>query len=389
MDMKLYDYELIAEHPSLLAFYSGWLGQKTCALMHYAVTWDRAGDWREASAEVDRLTLVLNAAEKAKLVKLATEPGSALGTLVGHCADGGWWTSDEGTRERSANHDDEIDVEQADDGHAGGSDSPLFPRLMLQEGASYAGAGAVLGVLDETLRGVAAELANLDLCRLGVQLSGFCYRLTPTLHVRFVNSVLDDLAGRDMIDLQAENELRRALRLVEVDADRRPVTLSDPKVYPASVFADAHREGQGDGGRAPFDPNIDVTVEHRDLILACVFSRFSLPIPPAESDAASHQDLADLRGKLRAPGGKATMSRGKTGSAEQTEFWTDEAIVYLGLDRLGLKRPEMFLQRLIKTGSLRPTKIGRRNVFKKADLDRVREKGDRARRRGRSRRDEQ
>ena len=100
MDMKLHDYEPIAEHPGLLAFYSGWLGQKICALVHCAVTWDRAGDWRGAAAEVDRLVLVLNAAEKAKLVKPAAGPGSALGTLVGHCADGGWWTSDEGTRER-------------------------------------------------------------------------------------------------------------------------------------------------------------------------------------------------------------------------------------------------------------------------------------------------
>ena len=61
------------------------------------------------------------------------------------------------------------------------------------------------------------------------------------------------------------------------------------------------------------------------------------------------------------------------------------AIRYLGLDRLGLARPDMALQRLIKKGALTPTKIGGRLVFKKAELDRVREKGDQARRRGRPR----
>ena len=84
---------------------------------------------------------------------------------------------------------------------------------------------------------------------------------------------------------------------------------------------------------------------------------------------------------------ETTGSRGKTDVAEQTEFWAEEAIAYLGLDRLNLKRPDMTLQRLIKKGSLRPTKISGRNVFKKDDLDRIREKGDQARRRGRPRKD--
>ena len=52
-----------------------------------------------------------------------------------------------------------------------------------------------------------------------------------------------------------------------------------------------------------------------------------------------------------------------------------------------VKRPDMALQRLIRKGSLRPTKIGGRNVFKREDLDRIRAKGDQARRRGRPRKD--
>ena len=331
--------------------------------------------------------LILNAAEKAKLVKPATGLRSVLGMLVKHCADGGWWTSDEGTRERSGSQDDNVDVEQARGDHAGGSESPLFPQLVLQDGASYAVAGEVLGALDHTVRGMAAELANLDLCCLGVLLSGFCYRLTPRLHVRFINAVLNDLAGRDMVDLEAENELRRALSLVEVDADRQPVSLSNPKLYPAPAPADVHGGGQGDGGVSPFDPNIKVTGDHRDLVLACVFRRFDLPLPPAQSDAVSHPELAGLKKKLGAAPDRATKSHGKRSLADQTEFWTNEAIAYLGLDRLGLDRPEMALQRLIRKGTLRPTKIGRRNKFKRAELDRVREKGDQARRRGRPRKE--
>ena len=388
MDIEPYDYSHLAEHPKLFALYGGWLGQKICALVHAAVTWDRSDDWRGAAAEVDRLVLVLNAAEKAKLVKATAWSTSALGMLVEHCADGGWWTSDEGTRERSASHDDEIDREQAREGHASGNESPLFPRLALQENVSYPVAGAVLGALDETLRGAAAEFGNLDVCRLGVLLAGFCYRLTPRLHVRFINAVLNDLAAHDMTDLQAENEFRRALSLAEVDADRRPVSLSNPKFYPAPVPEDVQGGGQGDGGVSPFDPNIKVTVEHRDLVLACVFRRFGVIVPPVDSDAASHPELAGLKKTLRAASGKATKSRGKKSLADQTEYWTKEAIEYLGLDRLGLARPDMALQRLIKKGSLRPTKIAGRLVFKKEDLDRIREKGDQARRRGRPRKDE-
>ena len=387
MDTKLYDYGQLAQHPKLLALYLGWLGQKICVLVHAAVTWDRSDNWRGAAAEVDRLMLVLNAAEKAKLVKSAAGLRSVLGTLVKHCADGGWWTSAEGGRERSANHGSEISVEKAREGHAGGSESPLFPRLVLQDGASYAVAGEVLGALDETVRGIAAELGNLDVCRLGVLLSGFCYRLTPRLHVRFINSLFDDLAAHDMTDLEAENELRRALNLVEVDADRQPVSLSDPKFYPAPVPADVHGGGQGEDRVGPFDPNIKVTVEHRDLVLGCVFRRFDLPLPPATSDASGHPKLTGLKRKLAVASGTATKSRGKKNLADQTEFWTKEAIEYLGIDRLGLKRPDMFLQRLKQKGALRPTPIAGRNVYKKADLDRVLEKGDLTRGRGRPRKE--
>ncbi|MCD6365390.1 MAG: hypothetical protein J7M14_05895 [Planctomycetes bacterium] len=66
-------------------------------------------------------------------------------------------------------------------------------------------------------------------------------------------------------------------------------------------------------------------------------------------------------------------------------YWTHEAIAYLGLDRLGLARPDMALQRLIKKGALRPKKIGGHLAFDKHDLDRLVAKGDQVRRPGRPR----
>ena len=66
-------------------------------------------------------------------------------------------------------------------------------------------------------------------------------------------------------------------------------------------------------------------------------------------------------------------------------YWSHEAITYLGIDRLGLARPDMALQRLIKKGALRPKKIGGHLAFDKTDLDRVVAHGDGMRRRGRPR----
>ena len=36
MTTEPYDYEVIAQHPKLLIFYSGWVGQKVCFLTHSA-----------------------------------------------------------------------------------------------------------------------------------------------------------------------------------------------------------------------------------------------------------------------------------------------------------------------------------------------------------------
>ncbi|MDP6045227.1 MAG: hypothetical protein QGG25_06445, partial [Phycisphaerae bacterium] len=108
-------------------------------------------------------------------------------------------------------------------------------------------------------------------------------------------------------------------------------------------------------------------------------------VPPAENDASQYPELADLKKTFRTASAKAKRIRDKTELTEESRFWTEEAIAYLGFDRCGLASPALALQRLIKKGVLRPIKIGRRNAFTKAELDRVLEKGGQARRRGRPR----
>ncbi len=79
----------------------------------------------------------------------------------------------------------------------------------------------------------------------------------------------------------------------------------------------------------------------------------------------------------------------KTGAKSHVErapiYWLDEAITYLGLDRLGLARPDKTIYRLIKKGSLHPKKIAGRYAFDKAELDILVEVGEEKRKRGRPR----
>ncbi len=64
-------------------------------------------------------------------------------------------------------------------------------------------------------------------------------------------------------------------------------------------------------------------------------------------------------------------------------LWMHEAITYLGLDRLGLARPDLSIHRLIRKGALHPRKIGGRLAFDKSELERLAANGDQKRGRGR------
>jgi hypothetical protein len=66
-------------------------------------------------------------------------------------------------------------------------------------------------------------------------------------------------------------------------------------------------------------------------------------------------------------------------------YWMHEAITYLGLDRLGLARPDRAMYRLIAKGALHPKKISGHFAFDKRELDLVARNGDQKRRRGRPR----
>ena len=64
-------------------------------------------------------------------------------------------------------------------------------------------------------------------------------------------------------------------------------------------------------------------------------------------------------------------------------LWLNEAITYLGLDRLGIARPDLAMYRLIKKGALHPKKICGRFAFDKTELDIIAANGDQKRGRGR------
>jgi hypothetical protein len=66
-------------------------------------------------------------------------------------------------------------------------------------------------------------------------------------------------------------------------------------------------------------------------------------------------------------------------------YWLHEAIVYLGLDRLGLARPDKAIYRLVQKGALHPKKIAGHFAFDKKELDLLAANGDSKRGRGRPR----
>lgn len=66
-------------------------------------------------------------------------------------------------------------------------------------------------------------------------------------------------------------------------------------------------------------------------------------------------------------------------------LWMHEAITYLGLDRLGLARPDKAMYRLVDKGALHPKKISGHFAFDKKEFDKVVARGDERRRRGRPR----
>ena len=354
MSTKPYKYEPVIQHPKLLAFYIGWLGQKICYLTHAAVINNQPDRWFAAAAEVDRLVLILHYAVKAGRFKLPGETRAVLGELVGHYEDGDWWISDDGRRERAAHNRERQDGDDS-------GDVSFHPRLLLEQDREYSVAATLLKLLGEALMQAAIVMKALGVCRMGVLLAGVCYRLTPRLDAWFINSIFNDLAAYGMTDKQVVNEFRGTLGLKDVPAGHDEGNLCETYV-----------------GRM---------TSYRDLVLSCVFRHFDVMAPPAESDASQHPELAGLKQNLQTVSIKEKKSQGKTNLADQTNFWTEEAIKYLGIDRIGLSRPEMAIQRLIKKGALRPIRIAHRLVFKRAELDRLLEKGDTVRRRGRPRKD--
>ncbi len=56
-------------------------------------------------------------------------------------------------------------------------------------------------------------------------------------------------------------------------------------------------------------------------------------------------------------------------ASDDPVYTSDEAVTYLGLDRVGLSQPGESLRWLCRTGKLKYTKVGRRLMFRKSWLD--------------------
>ncbi len=391
MNYEPYDYSSIAQHPKLLTFYGGWLGQKIYALAYLAVLKDQHELWITAAGEVDRLVLVLHEAEKAKHLGLSGDVGLALGEVVGRFTDGGWWTSAGGTVERAAHREQRRELDEFPDYEPDTGQAPFQPQLVLEHDAVYPVAAPAISALDTALLKVGGAMNALDVSRLGVLLSGFCYRTTPRLDVGFVNSVLNDLASHDLTDLEAENEFRRAVGLSEVAQDRRPLSITHPTPMPApSLPSDGPAVI---GGHDPFARHLGSLEDHNALILACVFRRFDLAVPSSDSDSHLHAELASMKKALHAVSSQAVIGNpSENGTAqiasdvatEPGHFWVEDTAKYLGADRLGVNLRK-YMYRLLEKGSLPKKKINGRYVFYKSDLDMVIANGDQKRGRGRPR----
>jgi hypothetical protein len=258
--------------------------------------------------------------------------------------------------------------------------------LLLEQDPVYAVAPTVIGQLDAVLMRATAAMDNLDLCRLGALLGGFCCRSTPQLHTRFISSLLDDLAARNVTDLRAENAFRRTVSLPGVIKDHRSRPNPPPLPHGAPDDAAVARS------KVTLSTcYVGDLTDHRDLVLGCVFNRFGVAIPPVECDASQYPELPRLKKTFRGASVKATKSlssgtegdrQGKGAGAFPGHLWIDDAIAYLGVDQLGVN-PRKFIYRLIKKGALPAKKINGRFVFFKVDLDRIIANGDHKRTRGR------
>ena len=379
-------YQQIAAEPKLASFYFGWIGQRIAAGVHAAVLRQNRLAWREACREFQRLLGVLEELLAVKGRNWSTVDSDLAELLDLLTEDGGWWTSPSG-----------FEQQRLDERGQNARDRAIEDALQIQpcvpmltgEGDGTVVAQDIMAPLGGAVFAAAESTGCLDACRLGVQLAGLCYRITEPISVRVVAGTLDELDALAMASLDTENELRRELGLSELAPDRvwkspsnegRPATLP-----PADALS------RSPGRHRPFSSDTAAFPAER-LVLAVVFSHFGVDVPPTVSDADLHDIDTICRGiRDRAAAQAFEKMDGGDGATPPVReelpdtLYTEETIEYLGLDRRGLARPEMALQRMVKNGALHPVKVGGRNVYKRKELDRVLREGEPPKRRRRGR----
>ena len=379
----MYDYSPLCSTANLLSFYVGWSAQKCAFLVCRAVLKDNRAVWDAAVSEADRLLILLGSTE---CYQALTSPQDALelARLSAALGDGpeSWWGSGEGIRERGPDSDELFEREQFLKDPTGATQASFFPCMALDGTTAYPVAGTPLRAIDLAVHKFRRAGDKAGVARLGALLAGLCYRITPRMPVAAVNSVFDELSYLDMIDVKAENSLRRSLHLCLVRKDPSPAP-SDTRPSPPIEISPGNLKP---GAQSYFDGMIHEVVEDEAAVLRCVFDRFGISVPPAQSDAHLQPILLTLKAQLVSAAQRLAERESVDASQELSNregFWAEEAVTFLGLDRRGLARPDMALQRLIKKGLLHPVKVGGRLSFKRAELERLQQKGDDARRPGR------
>lgn len=367
-----YPYHDITD-PGLLSFYVGWTGQRVAWCVHVAVEADDAGLWREACREFDRMLVLLDGRDPLQASILAS-----LSTLMDLLViDGGWWTSPGGFEERYPGDVDAVERDRAVEDVL--DRRPFAPYLDCGAGDVPLGRD-VAEPLAGLVSGLAEVLAQRDACRLATLLCGLCYRVNDELSVQAIQAGLDGLADLQMTDLAKENVLRRHLGLSELGEGRTYRSTSGTSAGKGGITSEPTPRTVN-----PFEPHVE-TLAPEPMVLNMVFDTLGLRVPPQVSDTDLFDMEAvrrDLRSKItehaQKESGNSSFGPGGRGAVPDT-MHTEEAIQYLGFDRLGLARPEMRLQRLVKNRVLHPTKVGGRNVYRREELDRVLREGDKPKR---------
>ena len=230
MPNRSYDYAKLNDHPKVLAFLLGWLGQKVVWLTHQAFIEDSAGRWDWASREVYRICHLCRQVESGD----DAEQKRML-SVTGWYGQNGFWVSEEGREYRRSLHkptDDLYPFLYPDCGDGLPEDSHFFPRLPDVVGAPGKTFAAVAESLYRLIERAAATLKCGGGLQLGLGLAGHCFSTSTSDMQANAKRLLEDMLHCGLI---SEADAARLARLPQPAPDS---TSTGPPPLPTSGSSD-------------------------------------------------------------------------------------------------------------------------------------------------------